>query len=89
MCANDSMVLGAQKAVEAAGRDDILLVGFDNIAAVQDLIKDGKVLATVDQFGAEMVQMAIEVGQRVIDGELEPVGWEKTPVKLITIDDLK
>ena len=29
MCANDSMVLGAQKAVEAAGRDDILLVGFD------------------------------------------------------------
>ena len=89
MCANDSMVLGAQKAVEAAGRDDILLVGFDNIAAVQDLIKDGKVLATVDQFGAEMVQMAIEVGQRVIDGELKPVGWEKTPVKLITIDDLK
>ena len=89
MCANDSMVFGAQKAVEAAGRDDILLVGFDNIAAVQDLIKDGKVLATVDQFGAEMVQMAIEVGQRVIDGELEPVGWEKTPVKLITIDDLK
>lgn len=43
----------------------------------------------MDQFGAEMVQMAIEVGQRVIDGELEPVGWEKTPVKLITIDDLK
>ena len=89
MCANDSMVLGAQKAVEAAGRDDILLVGFDNIAAVQELIKEGKVLATVDQFGAEMVQMAIEVGQRVIDGELEPVGWEKTPVELITIEDLE
>lgn len=89
MCANDSMVLGAQKAVEAAGRDDILLVGFDNIAAVQDLIKQGKVLATVDQFGADMVKMAIEVGQKVIDGEIEPLGWEKTPVKLITIDDLK
>ncbi len=89
MCANDSMVLGAQKAVEAAGRDDIQIVGFDNIAAVQDLIKQGKALATVDQFGADMVKMAIEVGQKIIDGEIEPLGWEKTPVKLITIEDLE
>ena len=89
MCANDSMVLGAVKAIEAAGKTgQIEVVGFDNIAAVQDLIKQGKVLATVDQFGPEMAKNAIEVGLRVRNGE-QLTGWIKTPVKLVTADDLK
>jgi ribose transport system substrate-binding protein len=89
MCANDSMVLGAVKAIEAAGlTGEVLVVGFDNIPAVQDLIKEGKVLATVDQFGPEMAKNAIEVGLRILDGE-DLTGWIKTPVQLVTADDLK
>jgi ribose transport system substrate-binding protein len=88
MCANDSMVLGVVKALEAARRSDVQVVGFDNIAAVQSLIKEGKVLATVDQYGPDQAAMAIQVGMRILKGE-KLTGWQKTPVKLITAAELK
>ena len=89
MCANDSMVIGAVKAIEAAGMTGkIEVVGFDAIPAVNDLIKAGKVLATVDQFGPDMAKNAIEIGLRVLNGE-KLTGWIKTPVKLVTATDLK
>lgn len=88
MAANDSMALGAVQAVDAAGRDDILVVGFDNITAAQELMKNGKLLATVDQFGPEMAANAIEVGFRMMDGETI-TGWEKTPIELVTMDDMQ
>jgi ribose transport system substrate-binding protein len=88
MCANDSMALGVEKAIAPTGRKDILIVGFDNIGAVQKLIKEGKILATIDQFGPEMAVNAIKVGFRILKGE-KLSGWQKTPVKLITKADLK
>lgn len=88
MCANDSMAVGAARALEAAGRDDIEIVGFDNIGAVQQLIREGKVLATIDQFGPEMAANAIRVGLSILDGA-ELSGWQKTPIELVTIDTLQ
>jgi ribose transport system substrate-binding protein len=88
MCANDSMVIGVVKALDAAKRNDVKVVGFDNIEAVQNLIKQGKVLATVDQFGPDQAAMGIQVGFRILKGE-KLVGWQKTPVKLVTKADLK
>ena len=89
MAANDSMVLGAVKAIEAAGlTGKVEVVGFDNIPAVQDLIKQGKVLATVDQFGPEMAKNATLVCLRILDGE-KLTGWIKTPVSLVTVKELK
>lgn len=87
MCANDSMAVGAARALEAAGRDDIEIVGFDNIGAVQELIREGRVLATIDQFGPEMAANAIRIGLRILEGE-ELSGWQKTPIELVTADDL-
>ena len=88
MCANDSMALGVEKAIAAAGKTGkIQIVGFDNIGAIQNLIKDGKVLATIDQFGPEMAANAIKVGMKIMQGE-KLSGWQKTPVKLITKKDL-
>ena len=88
MCANDSMALGVEKAIAAAGKTGkIQIVGFDNIGAIQNLIKDGKVLATIDQFGPEMAANAIKVGMKIMKGE-KLSGWQKTPVKLITKKDL-
>jgi ribose transport system substrate-binding protein len=88
MCANDSMALGVEKAIAAAGKTGkIQIVGFDNIGAVQNLIKDDKVLATIDQFGPEMAANAIKVGMKILEGE-KLSGWQKTPVKLITKKDL-
>jgi len=88
MCANDSMAVGVVKALEAAGRaGEIKVVGFDNIGAVQTLIKEGKVLATIDQFGPEMAANAIKIGFRILGGE-KLSGWQKTPIKLVTAENL-
>jgi ribose transport system substrate-binding protein len=89
MCANDSMALGAVRAIEAAGKiGQIDVVGFDNIGACQELIKEGKMLATVDQFGPEMAANAIKVGFRIKEGE-KLSGWVKTDVKVVSAADLK
>jgi len=89
MAANDSMALGVVKALDAAGKSGkIKVVGFDNIPAVQPLIKEGKMLATVEQYGADMAVIGIKYGMREQAGE-KFTGWIKTPVKLITAKDLK
>jgi len=87
MCANDSMAIGAAKALDAAGRDDIEIVGFDNIPAVQELIKQDKVLATVDQFGPQLAAEGIKAGLSILEGA-KLSGWQKTPIKLVAKADL-
>lgn len=88
MAANDSMALGVVKAIDAAGKSgEIKVVGFDNIPAVQPLIKEGKMLATVDQFGAQMAAMGIDYGLNELAGETYS-GWVKTDIKMITAADL-
>ncbi|HET9596080.1 MAG TPA: sugar ABC transporter substrate-binding protein [Anaeromyxobacteraceae bacterium] len=88
MAANDSMALGVVKALDAAGLSGkVQVVGFDNIPAVQKLVKEGKVLATIDQFGPEMAANCIKTGFRMKKGE-HLKGWIKTPVKLVTAQNL-
>ena len=88
MAANDSMALGVVKALDSAGKSgSIKVVGFDNIPAVQPLIKGGKMLATVEQYGAQMAALGIEYGLRQMAGE-KFTGWVKTDLKLITATDL-
>jgi ribose transport system substrate-binding protein len=88
MAANDSMALGVVKALDSAGKSGaIKVVGFDNIPAVQPLIKGGKMLATVEQYGAQMAALGIDYGLRQLAGE-KFTGWVKTDVKLITAADL-
>jgi ribose transport system substrate-binding protein len=88
MAANDSMALGVVKALEAAGlAGKVQVVGFDNIPAIQKLVKEGKVLATIDQFGPDMAANCIKTGFRMKKGE-KLKGWMKTPVKLITAKEL-
>jgi ribose transport system substrate-binding protein len=88
MAANDSMALGVVKALDAAGLSGkVQVVGFDNIPAIQKLVKEGKVLATIDQFGPDMAANCIKTGFRMKKGE-QLKGWMKTPVKLVTAKDL-
>ena len=83
MAANDSMAIGVVKALEAAGRDDIKVVGFDAIPAVLPMIEDGRLLATVDQFGKEMAANSIDLALDVIKGGPPLQGWVKTPIELV------
>ena len=88
MAANDSMALGVVKALDSAGKSGtIKVVGFDNIPAVQPLIKGGKMLATIEQYGAQMAALGIDYGLRQLAGE-KFTGWVKTDIKLINVADL-
>ena len=88
LAANDSMALGVVKAIDAAGKPGaIKVVSFDNIPAIQPLLKDGKVLATVDQFGAQLAAMGIDNAMKEIAGATL-TGWIRTPVKLVTAQTL-
>jgi len=83
MAANDSMAIGVVQALEAASRDDILVVGFDNVPAAKALVDEGKLLATIDQFGTDMAANAIDLAIEVVKGGPELEGWVRTPIELV------
>ena len=89
LCANDSMALGAAAALKAAGKTGkIEVVGFDNIAAARQLIKEGKMLCTVDQHGDQIAVYGIEYALEILKTKSAPQNKE-TPVDLITAETLK
>ena len=89
LCANDSMALGAVSALKSAGRlDSVLVVGFDNISAVQQLMKEGRVLCTVDQHADQIAVNGILYALDILAGKAAPADME-TPVDLITPEPLK
>ena len=56
---NDTMAMGAWAALEAAGRTDVIVVGFDGSNDVRDSIKAGGIKATVLQPAYAQAQMAV------------------------------
>jgi ribose transport system substrate-binding protein len=84
LCANDNMALGAVAAVRSAGREGaIQVVGFDNIPAVRELVKAGRVAATVDQHADELAVFGIEYALEILRTQVTPADRE-TPVEVIT-----
>ncbi|OBZ94878.1 LacI family transcriptional regulator [Pararhizobium polonicum] len=57
---NDTMAMGAIAALQAAGRKDVIVVGFDGSNDVRDSIKSGGIKATVLQPAYAQAQMAVE-----------------------------
>ncbi|MCB2013128.1 MAG: D-ribose ABC transporter substrate-binding protein [Geminicoccaceae bacterium] len=57
---NDTMAMGAWAALEAAGRTDVIVVGFDGSNDVRDSILAGGIKATVLQPAYAQAQMAVE-----------------------------
>ncbi|MCS4532914.1 ribose ABC transporter substrate-binding protein RbsB [Neisseria montereyensis] len=66
---NDEMALGAVKALEAAQKNDVIVVGFDATDDAQAAVKAGKMAATVAQKPAEIGQIGVDTAQKVIAGE--------------------
>ncbi len=88
LCANDSMALGAAAALRAAGKSEqVLVVGFDNISAAQELLKSGELLATVDQHADQLAVYGIEFALRMLTSSETPADHE-TPVDLIVAETL-
>ena len=57
---NDTMAMGAEAALEAAGRKDVIVVGFDGSNDVRDSILKGGIKATVLQPAYREAQLAVE-----------------------------
>jgi erythritol transport system substrate-binding protein len=66
ICGNDTMALGAQAAVEAAGRADIIVCGFDGSDDVLDSILQGQIDGTVMQPNALNAEMAVQLADEYI-----------------------
>ncbi|WP_217475626.1 sugar ABC transporter substrate-binding protein [Stutzerimonas stutzeri] len=87
LAGNDSMALGAVSAVRAAGKQgQVQVVGYDNINAIKPMLKDGRVLATADQFAAQQAVFGIEAALKLVKGEATDAkdGVIETPVELVT-----
>jgi erythritol transport system substrate-binding protein len=65
---NDTMAMGAWAALEAAGRMDVIVVGFDGSNDVRDSILKGGIKATVLQPAYAQAQMAVEQADKFIAG---------------------
>jgi ribose transport system substrate-binding protein len=87
LAGNDSMALGAVSAVRAAGKvGKVQVVGYDNINAIKPMLKDGRVLATADQFAAKQAVFGIDTALKMVKGEKLDIkdGVIETPVELVT-----
>ena len=90
LASNDSMAMGAVAAIKAAGRvDDIKVVGFDNISAIQTAIKEGTVLATADQYGNQLAVYGIEYALEMLGDQNAELADKETPVDLVTLESLR
>lgn len=83
-CGNDAMALGVIQELKQLGKKpgEILVAGFDNDAAMQPLIQEGWMQATIDAYGSQMAVQGIEYALRIIDGEPSG-GIHSTPYTLI------
>jgi ribose transport system substrate-binding protein len=89
LAANDSMALGAVAAVKSSGKTgQVTIVGFDNIKAVQKMIREGKVLATADQHGDQLAVFGIETALQILKNPSTNPEDVETPVDLVSAETL-
>lgn len=88
LCSNDNMAIGAVAALRQAGKAGVIrVVGFDNIAASHPLLRSGDMVATADQYAAELAVYGIEYALEILESNVPPAD-RKTPVTLVTQQEL-
>ncbi|MFP1770266.1 ribose ABC transporter substrate-binding protein RbsB [Lonsdalea quercina] len=69
---NDEMALGALRALQTAGRDDVLVVGFDGTEDGIKAVNGGKLAATVAQRPDQIGIIGVQTADKVLKGEQVP-----------------
>jgi ribose transport system substrate-binding protein len=80
--ANDYIAIGAAKAAEALGRNDVLIFGNDGDTTGLEDIAAGRWTATVNTTPFVMGQVVFEVAMDCLNGEY-PGGWTETPTVIV------
>jgi len=65
---NDPMAVGAANAAKDAGRDDIIIIGFNNDPEAVDAMKAGILTATVAQYPGAMGKLTVDLADILIKG---------------------
>jgi erythritol transport system substrate-binding protein len=88
ICGNDTMALGAQAALDAAGMSDVFVVGFDGSDDVNESILAGNIDAGALQPVAEMaIQAAIQADAYIKTGETGKPEKQSIDMVLLTADN--
>jgi ribose transport system substrate-binding protein len=84
----DALALGAAASARAAGREDILVVGFDGDKAGLEAVRDGVLGATITQPTQGMGKIAVESAIKLANGEDVPAE-QLQPGVLTTVDNVE
>lgn len=68
-CCNDQMAMGALSAAAAAGREDILIIGYDANTDAVEKVLSGELYGTVAQYPSDMGKQGVETAVKVMKGE--------------------
>ena len=66
---NDERALGALRAIQAAGKKDLVLVGFDGTDDGVKAVKGGKMAATIAQQPEKIGEIGVQTADKVLKGE--------------------
>jgi erythritol transport system substrate-binding protein len=89
ICGNDTMAVGAAAALKAAGRSDVIVVGFDGSPDAANGIKDGSIQATVLQPIVNLSVMAVDQADKYLKSGSTGVDEKQTvDCILITKDNV-
>lgn len=66
---NDEMALGALRALQAADKEDVLVVGFDGTDDALKAVQSGKLGATIAQRPDQMGIIGVQTADKVLKGE--------------------
>lgn len=69
---NDEMALGALRALQTAGKNDVLVVGFDGTEEGIKAVERGKMAATVAQLPAQIGITGVTTADKILKGESVP-----------------
>lgn len=80
---NDEMALGALRALQAAGKESVLVVGFDGTEDGIKAVQRGKLAATIAQQPDQIGSIGVETADKVLKGQ--PVEANiPVPLKVVT-----
>ncbi len=79
--ANDYIAIGAAKAAQGLGREDVLIFGNDGDTTGLEEIHNGQWTATVNTTPYVMGQVALQVTYDCLNGDY-PGGWTETPTTI-------
>lgn len=66
---NDEMALGALRALQTAGKSDVMVVGFDGTPDGEKAVNDGKLAATIAQLPEQIGATGVQTADKVLKGE--------------------